>query len=174
MTIWVISRVFQAQIGRPEGHVLTHGGHEQLVVRVREHQSHPASDLHQVVIGEFQLAEADCTPIGTEETVDMQRQCRLTCPVGAEYRQSLPRPHRECQPIESLSPVRIGEVEIRDLEGEAAHVTTRAITATATTGSSTRPATSHTPVEAGEPATRGMTPVYPRASIAPWIRSPRS
>jgi hypothetical protein len=62
---------FQAEIGGAEGHVLSHGGHEELVVRVLEHQSHPPSDLEQVVIGQLQIADPDHPPVGAEEPVDL-------------------------------------------------------------------------------------------------------
>ena len=35
----------QAEVGRPEGDVVVHGGHEELVVRVLEHDPDASADL---------------------------------------------------------------------------------------------------------------------------------
>ena len=52
----------EAEVGRAEGDVVGHGGQEELVVGVLEHEADPAADLGQVGVDHGQAGDVDGRP----------------------------------------------------------------------------------------------------------------
>ncbi len=168
----------QAQVGGPEGHVAVHGGQEELVVGVLEHDAHPPTYLTQVGLLHRQALDDDAPRTGLQDPVAVQHEGRLARPVGAQHRHPLPRCHPQIDAAQGDPSVGVGvvhavELERRRLPGARGHVTT-ATAAVASASSGMVAAGHHTGARSGAADVTGKRPVKPRAAMARCTRSPRS
>ena len=99
----------QAEVGRAEGDVVAHGGHEQLVVGVLEHDADPPADLGEVGLHHRQPADDHLARPAVVDPVEVEDERGLARPVGPEHGHPLPRPHGEVEAVEGLPPVGVGE-----------------------------------------------------------------
>ena len=85
----------QPEVGRTEGHVVAHGGHEQLVVGVLEHERHPAADLGVGWPAPPPARRRPPSPVGgSQDAVEVQHEGGLAGAVGPEHGHPLPRLRR--------------------------------------------------------------------------------
>ena len=79
----------QTQIQRPERHVLTHGGGEQLIIRLLQHQPHPPPPVIQktAVITDRAAIEQKVAASRSKRAVEMQQQRGFAGAIRAENRQ---------------------------------------------------------------------------------------
>ena len=70
--------------------VLAHGGHEQLIVRILEHQADPAPDLEEVRRGDTQAGDRDRPRLGSVNPVHVEDEGCLARSVGPEQSHPLP------------------------------------------------------------------------------------
>ena len=131
----------QPEVGRPERHVVAHGGHEQLVVGVLEDDADPASHLEQVRAGDRQPRDGDASRAGREDAVEVQHQGRLARAVGAEQGDPLPRVHVQVDPEQCLVAARVGVGDAADVEDGHAHPTRTPTVTTAATSAGERAST---------------------------------
>jgi hypothetical protein len=115
-------RLPEAQLLRPERHVLPDRRTEELVVRVLEQQADAAPYLGQVGLDERQAIHGDRghrRRTVRQQAVQVQQQGRLARAIGADQRHAFARPQRERQPAQRLVAVRVAVGELVD--GEQAH-----------------------------------------------------
>ncbi len=117
-----------AQVDRAEGHVVAHGGHEQLVVGVLEDDADPAPDFPQRRLADAQAVHGHRAGPRGQRAVQVQHQGRLAGPIGPEDGHPLPRGDVQVDPEQRLPAVRIGEGQLPDLQrpGRPAHPTVSA------------------------------------------------
>ncbi|CAM5295258.1 hypothetical protein SHIRM173S_02535 [Streptomyces hirsutus] len=101
---------------RTERHVLPHGRHEELVVRVLEDDADPAPDLGHVPLADGQSGDGDGAGAAGQDAVEVQHQGRLAGAVRAEQRDPLAARDREADAEQGLVAVRVGEGEAGDLQ----------------------------------------------------------
>jgi hypothetical protein len=127
-----------SEVRRPERHVVPHGRHEQLVVRVLEHQADLPPYLGKVVAVQARSADLDPAAAGpaghrAEDPVQVQDERGLAGAVRAEQRDPLTALDGEVDTEQGLPAVGVGEDETLDVDRGAAHKpTTLTATATAT------------------------------------------
>ena len=163
----------KTQVRRPEGDVVADPVHKELIVRILEDEAHLPSDIGERVIVQNEPIDHDFAPLSTKQTVEVQRQRRLSRAIGAEQRHPFTGLDRDVEAIEDrvvFARVREGKV----LDGNrCAHVsptivrpTTAATVGVAASNQSFRVRPASLKV--------GIVPLKPRAAMASWTRSPRS
>ena len=118
-------RPAQAEVGRPERHVVADRRHEELVVGVLEHEPDPAADLAEGGLGHRDPADEHLAHgVGAgglaEDAVEVQEQRGLAGPVGPEHREALAAGHGQVHAEQRLVPVRVGEGDLAQLERRGA------------------------------------------------------
>src|SRR5450759_1174831 len=98
-----------AQVGGTERHVLADSRHEQLVVRVLEHDAHPAADLAQIRIDHVHAGHGDGATPGGQDAVQVQHEGRLARPVRTEQGDPFATLDRQVDAVERLESVRVGK-----------------------------------------------------------------
>ena len=163
----------KSQVRRPEGDVIADPVHKELIVWILEDEAHLPPDLGKCVILQNEPTDHDFAPLRAEQSVEMQRQRRLSRAIGAEQRHPFTGLDRDVEAIEDrvvFARVREGKV----LDGNrCAHIsptivrpTTAATVGVAASNQSFRVVPASLKV--------GIVPLKPRAAMASWTRSPRS
>src|SRR5690242_14356442 len=103
----------QAQIERAERHILDHGGHEQLVVRILKNQ--PDFLAHQRQIPGFEPHAAHAhVSIPGEQSVQVQDESGLSRAVSPEHGYRFPGKQTEVDAIERCRAVIVSEMKVAD------------------------------------------------------------
>ena len=117
----------QAEIQRAEGDVLTDGGHEQLVVRVLEHEPDRGAQLADVAdAGHVERA------VTGQQAVQVQHQRRLAGAVGSEHGDPLALRHRQIDAVEPDDSVRVAVPQSAGDDHDATSASTRSGTSVST------------------------------------------
>ncbi len=164
-----------------EGHVLADRRHEQLVVRVLEHDADPASDLGHVPLAHGQPGDVHGTRAAGQDAVEVEHEGRLAGAVRAEQRDPLAAREGEVHAEQGLVAVGVGEGQAGHFQrgcrfgrggrfGHRAHPSRQ--TTRAAKGSAR--AYDHCARDAVTSSITGMEPAYPRLIMARCTRSPRS
>jgi hypothetical protein len=104
------------EVRRPERDVLGHRRHEQLVVRVLEHDADAPADLAQVLLDHRQARDLHRPDAAAEHPVQVQHQRRLARAVRPEDGDPLALVHPQVDAEQRLVPVRVGERQPGDLQ----------------------------------------------------------
>jgi hypothetical protein len=67
-----------AEVGRSERDVVAHGGHEELVVGVLEHETDPAPDLSKVGLGDGGVVDGDRARLDGEQPIEVEDEQAAT------------------------------------------------------------------------------------------------
>ena len=106
----------QPEVGRPEGDVGAHVGHEELVVGVLEDDPDAAADLGARARGQLEAADADRPVAALEHPVELQDERRLAGAVGAEDRDALADRDAQVDAGQGRAAVRVGEAQAAHVE----------------------------------------------------------
>ena len=99
-------RLIEPEVPRPEGHILPHSRHEELVVGILEDETDPTPDLSDVDIVQFETAHRD-RPGASQDPVQVKSQCRLPGSIRSEQRDPPAFLNREIDAGESRPAVRV-------------------------------------------------------------------
>ena len=105
----------KAQVERAECHILDHGGHKQLVVRILKNQPDLLPHASQILALDRHAAHADVS-VSREQPVQVQHESRLARAIGAENRHGFTRKKPEIDAIERHRAVVVLKVEIADFD----------------------------------------------------------
>ena len=95
----------QSQVERPERHVLAHGRHEQLVVRVLEHEADPRPQRPRVRRAHRQAGDLQLAGRRGEKAVEVQHERGLAGAVRTEHGDPLAAGHPQVDAAEGVAPV---------------------------------------------------------------------
>lgn len=114
-------RLGKSKIHRPEGDIPVHVGGEELIVRVLEHQPHPAAELRQIPagIGNGRFVQENLARLRGEHTVEVEKQGGFACPVAAQNTGDFSRFRSEGDSPQSGRAVGVGIGEFPCLNGIA-------------------------------------------------------
>ena len=101
-----------AEVQRPEGDVLAHGRHEELIVGVLEHETDASPQVVDVVASHDQARDLE-PALARQQRVEVQHQRRLAGPVGPEHGDALAVGHVQVDTVEADDAVRIREPQPR-------------------------------------------------------------
>ncbi len=110
---------WDAQILRPEGHVLLHRARDQLIVGVLEDHAHsPPDRLNLAQVGGGETVHPDLPGGGEEERVEVAGQGGFPRPVGPDEGDELPPPDRQVNPPQGRDgPAVLSGVDVLQVEG---------------------------------------------------------
>ena len=112
----------QAEVGRAEGDVVAHRGHEELVVGVLEDDADAAPHLLQVLPWRPAARRPRTEPApALEDAVEVQNERGLAGPVGPEQGDPLATVDVQVDAVERLVAVGVGVGQALDVEDRGAH-----------------------------------------------------
>jgi hypothetical protein len=127
----------QAQVQRTERDVLAHRGHEELVVRVLEHQPDAPAQLAHVVATDAQPRDVELAATG-QQPVEVEHERGFARAVGPEQRDPLVL--RDLEVDAAQRPVPVGVRERQPARGDHAIATRSGINARSTRATNARSA----------------------------------
>ena len=107
-------RLGHAHVDGPEGHVLPHGGAEELVVGVLEDETDRGADALDGGRLHGRAIDADAAVAAAEDAVEVQQQRGLAGTVGPHQGDLLAGLDGELDATQRLGAIGIGEVEVLD------------------------------------------------------------
>ena len=158
----------QLHVERSKRHVLSHRRHEELVVRVLEHQPDASAKFGQRLLADVQAGDLQRSAAGGQQTVEVEHERGLARAIRTEDRNALTMLDTQIETVQRNLAVGIPVAQLADVDGAAHRITRNGTSARTTAAMNT---TSARPTVIG--AIWGISSRYPRAAIARYTRSPR-
>jgi hypothetical protein len=107
----------QALVDRPEGHVVLHRGHEELVVGILEHVADPAPHFGQAGTRQRDAFDRHAALARQQQAIDMLQQRRLARAIGTDDGHRLTRQDAQVDAAQRQRAVRIVVCHCTQLDG---------------------------------------------------------
>ncbi len=157
-------RAGEPEVERPEGDVVAHRRHEELVVGILEDEADAGPQRLDVPVADVDPGHLEAS-LAAQEAVEVEHQGRLAGAVGSQHGDALPVGDVHVHAVERRLPVRVAVAQAARVD-RAAHAATSAATRTATSTATSATGAATSTVRSRSGRRTGIVPLYPRASIA--------